>query len=101
MYILKQDESVVIYSSKLKILPSLAKVTSVEKVDDQYDYQYNLYTETYGNISLKCNSKDHIAHSTLQITGEQSFDIVVIRLNMLMLTFIALFITLTIAFSLK
>lgn len=101
MYILKQDESVVIYSSKLKILPSLAKVTSAEKVDDQYDYQYNLYTETYGNISLQCNSKDHITHSTLQITSEQSFDIVVIRLNMLMLSFIALFITLTIAYSLK
>ena len=97
MYILKQDESVVIYSSKLKIITSLAKVTSALKVDDQY----NLYTETYGNISLQCNSKDHIAHSTLQITNEQSFDIVVIRLNMLMLSFIALFITLTIAYSLK
>ena len=46
MYILKQDESVVIYSSKLKIISSLAKVTSALKVDDQY----NLYTETYGYI---------------------------------------------------
>lgn len=101
MYILKQDESVLIYSSKLKLLPSFAKVTEVNKVDDYYDYQYNLYSEDYGNISLKCSSKDSISNSTLYITGEQSFDIVVIRVGMLLISIIALLITLTIAFSLK